>query len=109
MITMNTPPVIPPNGFYVHYKHDPSVMPYDHMYEVVGLARNTEEKNYSVLYRPLYENDWFPPAKYQSRPLDMFLETVEKNGVLIPRFKHITDPELIQELTTVKEKMYGLI
>lgn len=108
MITMNTPPVIPENGFYVHYKHDPRGMLHDHMYEVVGLARNTEEKNYSVLYRPLYENDWFPPAEYQSRPLDMFLETVEKNGVLIPRFKHITDPELAQELTTVKEKMYGL-
>lgn len=103
---MNIPPIIPETGFYMHYKHDSSLMPHDHMYEVVGLARNTEEKTFSVLYRPLYENDWFPPAKYQSRPLDMFLETVEKDGQTTPRFKHITDAALVAELAEVRKQMY---
>lgn len=90
----------------MHYKHDPNVMLHDHVYEVVGLARNTEEKNYSVLYRPLYENDWFSPAKYQSRPLDMFIETVENDGEVIPRFRHIKDPVLVKKLTEVSQRMY---
>ncbi|MBM3271801.1 DUF1653 domain-containing protein [Candidatus Kaiserbacteria bacterium] len=103
---MSEPTIIPENGFYVHYKHDPSAAPHDHMYEVVGLARNTEEKNYSVLYRPLYENDWFAPVIYQSRPLNIFMETVEKEGIATPRFKKIIDPQLIQDLTVIRDKMY---
>ena len=98
---------IPENGFYVHYKHDPSGEPYNYMYEVAGIARNTEEKTYSVLYRPLYKNDWFPPSTYQSRPIDMFMENVERDGEIIPRFKRVTDPVLIAELESVREEMYG--
>ena len=97
---------IPQKGFYIHYKHNPSGMLHDHMYEVVGVGRNTEEKTYTVLYRPLYQNDWMPPADFQSRPLEMFLEEIEKEGVKIPRFKMITDPSLIAELEDVKMEMY---
>jgi hypothetical protein len=97
---------VPEKGFYVHYKHDPQLAPHDHMYEVVGLARNTEEQTYSVLYRPLYENNWLLPANYQSRPLEMFLESVEVDGVLVPRFTKISDPDLIRELTIVRDRMY---
>lgn len=98
---------LPENGFYVHYKHDPIGQPYNYMYEVVGIARNTEEKTYSVLYRPLYENDWFAPANYQARPLKMFMEKVIVEGVQKPRFDQITEPELISKLEKVKEAMYG--
>lgn len=98
---------IPENGFYVHYKHDPSGEPHNYMYEVAGIARNTEEKTYSVLYRPLYKNDWFAPASYQSRPLDMFIENVEVDGVTMPRFRKITDPALIAELASVRKELYG--
>ena len=97
---------MPTKGFYKHYKHDPSRGPYDHMYEVIGIGRNTEEKTYTVLYRPLYPNDWLAPADYQSRPLEMTLENVEVNGVLVPRFAKITDPVLIKELEIQKQKMY---
>jgi hypothetical protein len=97
---------IPENGFYVHYKHDPSGELHNYMYEVVGLARNTEDKSYSVLYRPLYKNDWFPPASYQARPLGMFMEDVEKDGRRVPRFSKITDPQLLLELENVRNKMY---
>ena len=97
---------IPQNGFYVHYKSDLTHMPYDHMYEVVGIGRNTEEKTYTVLYRPLYENTFMPPANFQSRPLEMFLENAEVNGVSVPRFKLVADENLIKELEEVKRRMY---
>lgn len=48
----------------------------------------------------------FEPAIYQSRPLEMFIGSVEKDGVTTPRFKRITDPKLILELTAIRDKMY---
>jgi hypothetical protein len=101
------PEQIPEKGFYVHYKHDPNGKPYNYIYEVVGVGRNTEEKTYTVLYRPLYANDWMPPADFQSRPLEMFVENVVVDGVEKPRFTHITDPALIATLKSVKKEMYG--
>lgn len=98
--------IIPQKGFYIHYKHNSSGVLYNYMYEVVGIGRNTEDKTYTVLYRPLYENDWIPPADLQSKPLDMFLEDIEKDGVKLPRFQLITDSNLIVELKNVKKKMY---
>ena len=97
---------IPQNGFYIHYKHDPSGPAHNYMYEVVGLARNTEDKTFSVLYRPLYENDWFAPASFQSRPLDIFFETVEREGGRVPRFSLVTDHALADELAAVRNEMY---
>jgi hypothetical protein len=98
--------IFPQKGFYVHYKHDPSGVPHNYMYEVVGIGRNTEDKNYTVIYRPMYEFDWMPPANFQSRPLEMFLEEVEKEGIKIPRFRLITDSKLIEELEKVRSVMY---
>ena len=100
-------PTLPTIGFYEHYKHDPEGPEHNYVYEVTGYARNTEDKTFSVLYRPLYENDWFAPATYQSRPLTMFVEDVEKDGVRVPRFKQITDPSLIAELQEVRTRLYG--
>ena len=39
-----------------------------------------------VVYEALYENDL---GKIWVRPLTMFLEEVEVNGIMIPRFKYI--------------------
>lgn len=97
---------IPQKGFYTHYKHNPLGEPYNYMYEVVGIGRNTEDKTYTVLYRPLYKNDWMPPADLQSRPLDMFLEYVEKDGEKIPRFTLITDTKVIENLEKIRKEMY---
>ncbi len=93
---------IPENGFYYHYKHDEAKGFNDHAYEVFGIARHTEEKGFLVLYKPLYENDWFIPANYQARPLDMFNEDVIIDGKSVPRFTKITDLELIEKLKLVK-------
>lgn len=98
---------IPPTGFYYHYKHDPNGPFNDYSYKVVGIARHTEEKTFTVLYRPLYENDWFKPATYQARPLEMFNENVTKDGKAIPRFQQITDPELIAKLERMRDQIYG--
>ena len=97
---------LPQKGFYIHYKHDPNGPAHNYMYEVVGIARDTEDKSLSVLYRPLYNSEWMPPASYQARPLEMFLENVEKGGAVIPRFALITDPSLIKELEEVRHAMY---
>lgn len=98
---------IPEKGFYVHYKHDKEGPAYNYMYEVVGIGRNTEEKTYTVLYRPLYENSWMQPADYQSRPLPMFVEDIVKDGVTTPRFTRITDEGLISKLREAKAKLYS--
>lgn len=98
---------IPEKGFYYHYKHDSKGYYNNYSYEVVGIGRNTEENTFTVLYRPLYESDWMKPADYQSRPLDMFMENVTKDGNTFPRFTKITDSKIIEELQKIKEKMYG--
>lgn len=96
----------PEPGFYYHYKHDPNIWN-DHAYEVIGLARHTEDKSFLVLYRPLYENDWFKPATHQARPLPMFMEDVTKDGKTFPRFSKIADPKIVKKLEKIKSEMYG--
>ena len=97
---------MPKKGFYYHYKHDPHGAFNNYSYEVIGIGRNSEEKTLTVLYRPLYENEWLLPADYQSRPLEMFMETVEKEGKTMPRFTQIVDSEIIARLTEIRDRMY---
>lgn len=63
-------------GEYEHYKGD--------HYEVLGVARHSETREYLVVYRALYGEYglWV-------RPYEMFIENVEKNGKTVPRFKFI--------------------
>ncbi len=60
-------------GRYRHYKGN--------YYEVIGTARHSETEEPMVVYRPLYGEGglWV-------RPEAMFLEQVEVDGVLQPRF-----------------------
>jgi hypothetical protein len=53
-------------------------------YEVLGLARHSETQEQLVVYRPLYGEGglWV-------RPLAMFVEQVEHQGQLQPRFGYI--------------------
>lgn len=103
---------IPEKGYYYHYKHTQGSIN-NYAYEVLGVGRNTEENTYTVLYRPLYQNDWMKPADYQSRPLEMFMESVVKpassagrDGKTISRFTKITDKKIIAELEKIKREMY---
>lgn len=65
-------------GKYKHYKGK--------LYEVIGTARHSETLEELVVYKALYqkegENLWV-------RPLQMFLEEVEIEGIKKPRFEFL--------------------
>ena len=62
-----------PLGRYRHYKGGE--------YEVIGVVRHSETEEPLVLYRPLYnDSGWWV------RPFAMFVEQVEIDGRMQPRF-----------------------
>lgn len=63
-------------GKYKHYKGKE--------YEVIGIARHSETLEELVVYRALYGEGgmWV-------RPLAMFMEEVEVDGVKVPRFYYM--------------------
>lgn len=56
------------------------------LYEVIGLALETETAELLVIYRPLYENEY----ELFARPASIFTETVVLDGKSVPRFEKIT-------------------
>lgn len=70
---MSTPAASVTPGRYRHYKGG--------LYEVIGVARHSETEVEHVVYRPLYGEGalWI-------RPLRMWNESVDVNGVQVPRF-----------------------
>jgi hypothetical protein len=56
------------------------------LYEVIGLALETETAELLVIYRPLYENEY----ELFARPVSMFTETVVLDEKSVPRFQKIT-------------------
>ena len=67
-------------GLYRHYKGK--------LYRVHQVVRHSETLEELVLYETLYENDL---GKWWVRPLAMFLETVEIDGVVKPRFEWLQE------------------
>lgn len=67
-----SPPEIT-TGLYRHYKGP--------HYRVLGVARHSETDDWLVVYQPLYGDHglWVRPAA-------MFVETVEVDGHVLPRF-----------------------
>jgi hypothetical protein len=65
-------------GKYQHYKGK--------MYEVLGVAKHSETLEDLVVYKKLYDDGglWV-------RPLLMFLENVNIDGKVVPRFKLIEE------------------
>lgn len=63
-------------GTYRHYKGK--------LYKVHFLAKHSETLGELVCYECLYEN---PDGQFWVRPLEMFQETVEVDGELVPRFE----------------------
>ena len=66
----------PVPGRYRHFKGKE--------YEVVGMAKDSETLEDLVVYRALYGERglWV-------RPLSMFTEVIEREGVQVPRFEYI--------------------
>ncbi len=69
-------------GVYKHYKGE--------YYLVLGLARHTETNEKLVVYIPLYTKEG---PRIAVRPVEMFFEEVEVDGVKKPRFQYI-GPEM---------------
>lgn len=65
------------------YRHNKS----GNLYEVLGVALDSEQLSPLVIYAPQYN------SKYElcARPYDMFIETVELDGKSMPRFEKIND------------------
>ncbi|MCV6605697.1 MAG: DUF1653 domain-containing protein [Porticoccaceae bacterium] len=61
-------------GIYRHYKGND--------YEVIGVARHSENEEPLVVYRPCYGN-----RDLWVRPLAMFVEAVTVSGKSVPRFQ----------------------
>lgn len=66
-------------GTYQHYKGK--------LYEVIGVGKDTETEEAVVIYRPLYDSD----TDYWVRPLAMFCDDVDVDGIVMPRFAKIND------------------
>ncbi len=105
-MSLPMPQRVPEIGFYYHYKHDPSGEFNNYAYEILGMTRDSETKEYGILYRPLYDNTYMYSASYTVRPLEMFIENVEVNDVTMPRFQEIMDPEIIAKLEHIRSEMY---
>lgn len=63
-------------GMYRHYKGNE--------YEVIGIARHSETLEPMVIYRAMYGE-----REFWVRPLEMFLEKIQIEGVLKYRFEKI--------------------
>lgn len=76
---MNDIPFIE-KGTYRHNKKG-------HLYEVLGVAIQAETDEALVIYKPLYESEF----ELFARPYAMFVENVEVNGQVVPRFEKVDE------------------
>jgi len=79
-------------GIYQHYKG-----PY---YRVMDVARHSETEEELVIYRALYgeKGMW-------ARPLSMFTETIELDGLTKPRFAYVDPQTEVLELAILNVKL----
>ena len=63
-------------GIYKHFKGNE--------YKVLNIAKNSETLEYMVVYQALYGS-----GDIWVRPLNIFLENIEKDGKIIKRFELI--------------------
>lgn len=66
------------------YRHNKSGRQYD----VIGTALHTETDEVLVIYRPLYASE----HELFARPHAMFIELIEINGQMMPRFEKADTP-----------------
>lgn len=80
----------PSTGVYEHYKSTAESRKY---YQVLGFAKHTETEEILAVYIPLYVIPEHTGLRLQVRPLEMFMEHVEYNDKVVPRFRYV-GPEL---------------
>lgn len=71
------------HGTYQHFRNK-------QFYEVICVANHSETQEEMVVYKALYESDKFPFGQIWVRPKKMFLEEVEHEGEMVPRFSLVT-------------------
>jgi hypothetical protein len=71
---------MPAPGLYQHYKGN--------RYEVIDVVTHSETEEKLVLYRPLYGEQ-----KLWVRPLSMFMESVNADGRIVPRFAYLKETD----------------
>ncbi|MES2876601.1 MAG: DUF1653 domain-containing protein [Patescibacteria group bacterium] len=76
---------LPPNLKLGTYRHNKS----GKLYDVIGIALETESDQAMVVYRPLYAHEF--SYELFTRPYDMFVEQVQLNGQMMPRFEKTDD------------------
>lgn len=80
------------SGLYQHFKGA--------YYQVIDVAKHSETEEALVVYRALYgeQGVWV-------RPLSMFIETIERDGVVKPRFAYLNPQTDVLELTVLNVKL----
>jgi hypothetical protein len=73
----------PKPGIYQHYKGK--------IYHVIGTATHSETSEALVVYRGRYDDPELGRRPLFVRPLPMFLEDVEIDGTIVPRFTYIKE------------------
>ena len=61
-------------GVYRHFKGG--------LYEVIGIAQQTDSNQWFVIYRPLHEQ-----GRLYARPASEFTQSVTRDGRTVPRFQ----------------------
>lgn len=82
--------MLQPGTIYRHYK---SRGWNNHTYEIVGIAKHSENSEELVIYRPLFhveEKLWLYGYNFAARPLSMWNEVVEWGWKQVSRFTLIT-------------------
>jgi hypothetical protein len=72
---------VPIGGIFQHYK--------GLRYKVCGIARHSEDLQLYVFYESLYDSETYGSHVHWIRPLKMFVETIEVEGQMVPRFQLI--------------------
>jgi len=70
-------------GKYQHFKGN--------FYQVLHLVKHSETQELLVIYQPLYKNEQGNDLGIWARPLAMFDEAIERNGMIIKRFSYVGD------------------
>lgn len=69
-------------GIYEHYK--------GHRYVVLAVGRHSErEEERMVVYEGLYDSEEFGNHPVWVRPYELFVDTVEVDGEVRPRFQYV--------------------
>lgn len=52
-----------------------------YLYEIIGTARHTENKEELMIYKPLYPTECTNGVDFAVRPLEMFLSEVDRESI----------------------------